>query len=118
MEKTEKDFEKIGVKPSNYAKYLVKKYKDVVEKFDQIDTEEAKLSGRTLTHKCNSSDSFSLNKSSNFDLNEYIRKNKNKFYNNGRYGFLFEGMDKKSKTNTICAEGGKTSTRIHVMKAH
>ena len=37
------DFEKIGVKPSNYAKYLVKKYKDVVEKFDQIDTEEAKL---------------------------------------------------------------------------
>ena len=118
VEKTEKDFEKIGVKPSNYAKYLVKKYKDVVEKFDQIDTEEAKLSGRTLTHKCNSSDSFSLNKSSNFDLNEYIRKNKNKFYNNGRYGFLFEGMDKKSKTNTISAEGGKTSTRIHVMKAH
>ena len=55
VEKTEKDFEKIGVKPSNYAKYLVKKYKDVVEKFDQIDTEEAKLSGRTLTHKCNSS---------------------------------------------------------------
>ena len=27
-EKTIKDFEKIGAKPSNYAKYLVKKYKE------------------------------------------------------------------------------------------
>ena len=36
-EKTIKDFEKIGAKPSNYAKYLVKKYKDVVERFDKID---------------------------------------------------------------------------------
>lgn len=122
-EKTEKDFEKIGAKPSNYAKYLVKKYKDVVQKYDQIDNEEMRLSGRTLTHKSNSSQTIGMNKSNNFDLSEYIKKNKNKFYQNGRYGFLFEAAGVKSTkqsqskvNNTINVDEKKVVERIHVMK--
>ena len=105
-EKTVKDFEKIGAKPSNYAKYLVKKYKDVVERFDKIDNEEMKLSGRTLSQKSNSVKDLN-NQNKMFDINEYIRKNKKKLY---KKGFFFDSMNKTASSQL------NESNRIHVHK--
>ena len=105
-EKTIKDFEKIGAKPSNYAKYLVKKYKDVVERFDKIDNEEMKLSGRTLSQKSNSVKDLN-NQKNLFDINQYIRKNKKKLY---KKGFFFDTMNKTSISQL------NESDRIHVHK--
>lgn len=105
-EKTVKDFEKIGAKPSNYAKYLVKKYKDVVERFDKIDNEEMKLSGRTLSQKSNSVKDLN-NQKNLFDINQYIRKNKKKLY---KKGFFFDTMNKTSISQL------NESDRIHVHK--
>ena len=96
-EKTEKEFENIGAKPSSYAKYLVKKYKDVVQNYQQVDEDEQKTSGKKINKKETNSN-HSIN-GSNIDLYDYLKRNKQKF-KHYKYNFLYEGEDGKKVSAT------------------
>ena len=96
-EKTEKEFENIGAKPSSYAKYLVKKYKDVVQNYQQVDEDEQKTSGKKINKKETNSN-HSIN-GSNIDLYDYLKRNKQKF-KHYKYNFLYEGEDGKKVSST------------------
>lgn len=111
-EKTEKEFEKNGTKPSNYAKYLVKKYKDVVEKFEQIDNEETVKNGKKennippeeiskkLIHSINFNSSHKNNISENIN---YFSTSQNKIFRTWRLGLTSNDSinQQKAKNDTV-----------------
>ena len=118
-EKTEKEFENIGAKPSSYAKYLVKKYKDVVQNYHQVDEDEQKTSGKKINKKETNSN-HSIN-GSNIDLYDYLKRNKQKF-KHYKYNFLYEGEDAKKvaatteNTNLNTIDNTKAMSKIQVLK--
>ena len=120
-EKTEKEFENIGAKPSSYAKYLVKKYKDVVQNYQQVDEDELKTSGKKINKKETNSN-HSIN-GSNIDLYDYLKRNKQKF-KHYKYNFLYEGEDGKkvssitenTNMNTVDNNNPKALSKIQVLK--
>ena len=69
--------------PSNYAQYLVKKYKDVVNKFKIIDNEEVKKSGK-IKSKLFSEDKKKDNYKRGMDPEfcAYLQKNHHKLFRN------------------------------------
>lgn len=120
-EKTEKEFENIGAKPSSYAKYLVKKYKDVVQNYQQVDEDEQKTSGKKINKKETNSN-HSIN-GSNIDLYDYLKRNKQKF-KHYKYNFLYEGEDgrkvsattENTNMNAVDNNNPKTLSKIQVLK--
>ena len=70
--------------PSNYAQYLVKKYKDVVNKFKIIDNEEVKKSGKIKSRLFSDDKKKENYKGMDAEFCEYLKKNHHKLFRNMR----------------------------------
>ena len=70
--------------PSNYAQYLVKKYKDVVDKFKIIDNEEVKKSGKIKSRLFSDDKKKDNYKGMDPEFCEYLKKNHHKLFRNMR----------------------------------
>lgn len=68
--------------PSNYAQYLVKKYKDVVDKFKIIDNEEVKKSGKIKSRLFSDDKKKDNYKGMDPEFCEYLKKNHHKLFRN------------------------------------
>ena len=125
-ERTEREYENVGTKPSTYAKYLVKKYKDVVENYERIDTEEQKSYGKKLSSsKERGCHSFG---GSGIDLYDYLKRNKKKL-KGYKYNVVYEGGndngENKERTTeingnigmkTVDGDSSKMFKKIQVIK--
>ena len=121
------DFDFGGAKPSAYAKYLIRKYKDVVENYERIDTEEFKSSGKKGMKDYKKTRKGEVVKRSKKSLKGKSKNSLDKFEYEGRNG---EGCGNKGKekdrkgykgrmemmNNTINVDRSKLFNKIQVMK--
>ena len=119
------DFDFGGAKPSAYAKYLIQKYKDVVENYERIDTEEFKSSGKKALKKDNRKGRRGELVLKRNKKNMKGKKNIEKEEYEGRNG---DGCNQKEKemkgnkgraeimNNTINVDRLKVFNKIQVMK--
>ena len=129
-ERTERDYDNvIGTKPSTYAKYLVQKYKDVVENYERIDTEEQKSNGKkvSLSKETNTNASVNGNCSchsfggSGIDLYDYLKRNKKKL-KGCKYNLVYEGSNENREINAnkgrknVDMDSEKMFKKIQVIK--
>ena len=127
-ERTEREYDNvIGTKPSTYAKYLVQKYKDVVENYERIDTEEQKSNrkkvslSKEVNGNANTNCSCNSFGGSGIDLYDYLKRNKKKL-KGCKYNLVYEGSNENGEINTnkgrknVDVDSEKMFKKIQVIK--
>jgi hypothetical protein len=125
------DFDFGGAKPSAYAKYLIQKYKDVVENYERIDTEEQKSNGKkvSLSKDVNANSNGNINANcschsfggSGIDLYDYLKRNKKKL-KGCKYNLVYEGSNENGEINAnkgrknVDVDSEKMIKKIQVIK--